>query len=65
MVDNPERVIVECEQIHDGATLHIIVDKADVGKIIGKHGRSARALRVLANAMGNAAKIHIGLDITE
>lgn len=63
MVDSPKDVVVECLRIEGGASLRIAVASADLGKIIGKQGRTARALRVLASAMGMTAKQHISLDI--
>jgi uncharacterized protein len=65
MVDSPENVIVECSPVENGASLRITVASADLGKIIGKQGRTARSLRVLASAMGMAAKLRISLDIQE
>jgi predicted RNA-binding protein YlqC (UPF0109 family) len=65
MVDDPEYVEVECLQIAGGACLCIEVASTDRGKIIGKQGRNAKALRVLASAMGMTLKQRITLDIQE
>jgi predicted RNA-binding protein YlqC (UPF0109 family) len=65
MVDSPENVIVACGPLEDGASLRITVASADLGKIIGKQGRTARSLRVLASAMGMTAKLRISLDIQD
>jgi predicted RNA-binding protein YlqC (UPF0109 family) len=65
MVDRPENVTVECIPVDSGASLRISVDPLDVGKIIGRQGRTARSLRVLVAAMGMATKLRIGLDIKE
>lgn len=65
MVDNPKEVIVECLLSEGGASIRIAVASTDLGKIIGKQGRHARALRVLASAMGMATKQKISLDIDE
>jgi predicted RNA-binding protein YlqC (UPF0109 family) len=65
MVDRPEGVTVECIPIDQGASLRISVDPSDIGKVIGKQGRTARSLRVLVAAMGMATKQRIGLDIRE
>lgn len=65
MVDRPENVTVECIPVDGGASLRISVDPLDVGKIIGRQGRTARSLRVLVAAMGMATKQRIGLDIKE
>lgn len=65
MVDSPDDVIVECSPVENGASLRITVASADLGKIIGKQGRTARSLRVLASSMGMAAMLRISLDIQE
>jgi predicted RNA-binding protein YlqC (UPF0109 family) len=65
MVDSPHDVIVECFSTDRGASIRIKVAQTDIGKIIGKQGRTARSLRVLASAMGMATKQRISLDIIE
>ncbi len=65
MVDHPDGVSVECIPIADGNSLRIAVDRADIGKVIGKQGRTARSLRILVTAMGMASKQRISLDIQE
>jgi uncharacterized protein len=65
MVDHPEEVRVECVPISDGSSFRISVDRADIGKVIGKQGRTARSLRILVTAMGMASKQRISLDIQE
>jgi predicted RNA-binding protein YlqC (UPF0109 family) len=65
MVDRPEDVTVECVPSDSGASLRVSVDPSDIGKVIGRQGRTARSLRVLVAAMGMAAKQRIGLDIKE
>jgi predicted RNA-binding protein YlqC (UPF0109 family) len=65
MVDSPREVVVEYFCTEGGASIRIEVASTDLGKIIGKQGRHARALRVLANAMGMAAKQKISLNIDE
>jgi len=58
-------VTVECSPLAGAVTLHIAVSSADLGKIIGKQGRNARALRVLVRAMAMAANERISLYIKE
>ena len=65
MVDSPRDVLVECFPTEGGASIRIAVASTDLGKIIGKQGRTARALRVLTGAMGMATKQRITLEITE
>ncbi len=50
LVDHPEQVRVEETQTSDGVVLRLSVAKEDVGKVIGKQGRIARALRTVVKA---------------
>jgi uncharacterized protein len=50
LVDNPEQVRVEETESSDGVLLRLTVAKEDVGKVIGKQGRIARALRTVVKA---------------
>jgi predicted RNA-binding protein YlqC (UPF0109 family) len=50
LVDHPEQVRVEEAEAADGVVLRLSVAKEDVGKVIGKQGRIARALRTVVKA---------------
>jgi len=50
LVDNPDEVRVEESETSDGVLLRLFVAKDDVGKVIGKQGRIARALRTVVKA---------------
>jgi predicted RNA-binding protein YlqC (UPF0109 family) len=50
LVDHPEQVRVEETESSDGVVLRLSVAKEDVGKVIGKQGRIARALRTVVKA---------------
>ena len=63
LVDKPEDVqVVEGEQ---GAVLELRVAKEDLGKVIGKQGRTARALRTLLGAASSKAHRRVMLEIVE
>ena len=66
LVDNPDKVIVE-EIIHDEHTIEINlkVDKSDIGKVIGKHGRNVNAIRTLLTAVGAKEHRRATLQILE
>jgi predicted RNA-binding protein YlqC (UPF0109 family) len=51
LVDHPDRVHVDCEQREEGLIFRLSVDPTDVGKVIGKQGRTAQALRTLLIAV--------------
>ena len=65
LVDHPEQVSVA--EIEGGQTLilELKVAKEDMGKIIGKHGRTAQAIRTLLSAASGKAKKRIVLEILE
>jgi hypothetical protein len=65
LVDDPGAVQVE-ETIAEGTTIvRLRVAPGDVGKVIGKHGRTAQALRVLLAARGARENRRAVLEILE
>jgi uncharacterized protein len=52
LVDEPDAVRVETEERSDATILRLHVAPADVGKVIGRQGRIARALRTVVRASG-------------
>ena len=52
LVDNPEDVHVTVTETETAVVLELTVAKEDVGKVIGKQGRIARALRTILKASG-------------
>ena len=50
LVDRPDEVRVEERENADGVLLRLTVAQEDVGKVIGKQGRVARALRTVVKA---------------
>jgi predicted RNA-binding protein YlqC (UPF0109 family) len=50
LVDHPDQVRVEQIDTPDGVLLRLTVAKEDVGKVIGKQGRIARAIRTVVKA---------------
>jgi hypothetical protein len=65
LVDDPDAVSVE-ETERDGAVvLQLHVAKDDVGKVIGRQGRIARALRAVVRASGARSHRRVLLEIVE
>ena len=56
MVDKPEKVNIEETDYENTIEIKIRVDKSDIGKVVGKHGKNIDALRTLLTAVG--AKEH-------
>lgn len=65
LVDNPEEVTVSEVMGDQTSVLELKVAKEDLGKVIGKQGRTARAMRTLLSASSAKAKKRIVLEIVE
>ncbi|MCS6805958.1 MAG: KH domain-containing protein [Acidobacteriota bacterium] len=65
LVDYPEQV--EVREVEGQATtvLELRVAQKDLGKVIGKQGRTARAIRTILNAAGMKLKKRLLLEIIE
>ena len=64
LVDEPDAVRVEQVEGDDGSlVLRLHVAEADVGKVIGRQGRIARALRTIVRAGGPNAGRRLQLEI--
>ncbi len=64
LVDDPDSVRVEEEEDdYGGLVLHLHVAEADVGKVIGRHGRIARALRTVIRAAAAGEDRRVQLEI--
>jgi uncharacterized protein len=65
LVDDPDAVRVEEEQQDDTVVLRLRVAKDDVGKVIGRQGRIARALRAIVRAGGARQRRRLVLEIAD
>jgi predicted RNA-binding protein YlqC (UPF0109 family) len=65
LVDKPEEVSVETIQDGDATLLRLHVAQSDVGKVIGKQGRTARSIRTVLSAASMKLKRRFSLDIVE
>lgn len=65
LVDHPEEVAVS--EVEGGQTviLELRVAKNDFGKVIGRHGRTAQAIRTILSAASGKAKKRFVLEIVE
>ena len=52
IVDNPDDVTVDMVTNRRGRTLEVRVNPEDLGKVIGRNGRTAKALRTVVAALG-------------
>ena len=65
LVDKPEEVMVTAIKGNQATVLELKVAKEDLGKIIGKQGRTARSLRTIIGAASAKEKKRVVLEIVE
>jgi predicted RNA-binding protein YlqC (UPF0109 family) len=64
IVDNPEEVVVTViEESENAMSLKLSVATPDMGKVIGKHGKIAKAIRQLMKAAANGTGKKVTIDI--
>ncbi len=63
LVDDPAGVVVTETRDGDFLKLHLAVAEADVGKVIGRGGRIAKAIRALLKVMATRDGSKVSLDI--
>ena len=65
LVDNPDEVAVREVEGEQTSVLELSVAREDLGKVIGKQGRAARAIRTLLGAVAAKARKRVVLEILE
>lgn len=65
LVDKPEAVRIEEVEGEKASIIELRVDNGDLGKVIGKQGRTAKAIRTILNASGVKAGKKVVLEILE
>jgi len=65
LVDMPDKVEVKEIEGEQTTVIELIVDKSDLGKVIGKEGRTAKALRTILNAASTKLRKRSVLEIIE
>ncbi len=65
LVDQPEKVLVTQLEGEQTSILELKVAPEDLGKVIGKQGRTARAIRIILGAAGMKLKRRYNLEIIE
>ena len=63
LVDKPDEVKVEMHEEDDAFVIELSVDPSDVGKVIGKQGRIAKAIRTIVKAASVDAEKKYVVDI--
>ncbi len=65
LVDNPDEVEIHEVEGEKSTILELKVRKEDIGKVIGKHGRIARAIRTIINASATKLGKKVVLEILD
>ncbi len=65
LVDSPEEVFVEAVERDENTVLRLHVSQPDIGKVIGKQGRTAHSMRTILSAVSMKYHHRYTLDIVE
>jgi uncharacterized protein len=65
LVDHPDQVEIHEVEGEKSTILELRVTKEDIGKVIGKHGRIARAIRTIINASATKSGKRVVLEILD
>lgn len=65
LVDNPEHVSVRAIEGDQTTLFEVRVAQGDIGKVIGRQGRTARSIRTILGAAGMKLKKRFSLEILE
>jgi len=65
LVDNPDKVKVTQLNGEQSSIIELKVAQEDIGKVIGKQGRTAQAIRLILGAAGMKLKKRFNLEILE
>ena len=63
LVDFPQQVVVNEKNDGDDIIIELKVAPEDMGKVIGKHGKIARAIRRVVKAAANRQDKHVSVEI--
>lgn len=63
LVDMPEAVKISVTQSDDSISFMVELDPSDVGKVIGRGGRTIKAIRTLARAAGSTENRQVEVDV--
>lgn len=65
LVDHPDQVRVETDADGDTTVLNLFVAPEDLGQVIGRGGRIARALRLIVREAANRTGMRVSLEIVD
>lgn len=65
LVDEPEAVQIDADESDGSVDLRLSVGKDDMGRVIGRRGRNAQAIRTVVRAAGARAGLDASVDIVD
>ncbi|MFC5614073.1 KH domain-containing protein [Metabacillus niabensis] len=65
LVDSPDEIEITEIESDNQITYRLSIDKQDIGKVIGKQGRIAKAIRTVVYAAGSNSSKRIQLEIND
>ncbi|MDR0931046.1 MAG: KH domain-containing protein [Clostridiales bacterium] len=65
IVKNPDDVTIASEETERGITLHLKVNEADMGQVIGKEGRIINSLRSIIKSASRDGEISYSVEVDE
>lgn len=65
IVDEPDNVQVDTRSTARGTTLEVRVDPNDLGRVIGRNGKTAQALRTVIGALARDERVRIDVIDTD
>ena len=65
IVDNPDQVQVTEKSTNRGELLEVRVHPDDLGRVIGRSGRTARALRTIINSLADGRRVRVDVVDTD
>jgi len=65
LVDHPESVSIKTTEDASGLTIELTVDPDDMGKVIGKQGRIAKAIRTVVKAAATKENKKVTVEIVQ
>ena len=63
LVDHPEAIVIKEVQKENELILELTLDPSDMGKVIGRQGRIAKAIRTLVKTAAIRENIRVNVDI--
>jgi len=65
IVDDPDSVVVEVDEGHNSVSLRLNVSPEDMGRVIGRRGRTAQAIRTVVRAAAAREGVEAHVDIVD